>query len=235
MHGLAAAGMALMLSACGATHTSVLSTRQASNPRAATASRRNGSCHTVAAPQPRGPQHLPRPTGRLSPSNTYTVDLHTNCGSIEIRLAVGRAPLIAASFAHLVGIGFYNDLTFHRVVPGFVIQGGDPNGDGSGGPGYTVVEPPPRSLRYTVGIVAMAKTASDPAGTAGSQFFIVTGGRVDLPPVYALLGKVVGGWKTVMAISHVHTGPGPTGEESRPTTPIVISSATLTVTPSAGS
>ena len=73
--------------------------------------------------------------------------------------------------------GFYNDLTFHRVAAGFVIQGGDPDGDGSGGPGYTVVEPPPRNLNYTLGTVAMAKTGTEPAGASGSQFFIVTAKR----------------------------------------------------------
>lgn len=228
VHWLAAAGVALMLSGCGASHISASASRRAASSRATAASGRNGSCRTVKAPEPRGPQHIAKPTGALDPSKTYEVRLQTNCGTITIKLAVALAPRITASFAHLVEIGFYNDLTFHRVVPGFVIQGGDPNGDGSGGPGYTVVERPPHDLHYTRGTVAMAKAASDPAGAAGSQFFIVTGAHVDLPPVYALLGRVVGGWQTVMAISHVHTGPGPTGEESRPATPMVISKATLT-------
>src|SRR5439155_1334669 len=82
---------------------------------------------------------------------------------------------------------------FHRIVPGFVIQGGDPKGDGTGGPGYKVVEAPPKTLQYTKGVVAMAKTQLEAAGTSGSQFFVVTGEDAQLPADYALLGKVTGG------------------------------------------
>ena len=71
--------------------------------------------------------------------------------------------------------GFFDGLTFHRIVPGFVIQGGDPNGNGTGGPGYTIVDEPPPETKYTQGVVAMAKGGNEPAGTAGSQFFVVTG------------------------------------------------------------
>ena len=86
--------------------------------------------------------------------------------------------------------GFFDGTIFHRIVPDFVIQGGDPTGKGTGGPGYKTVEPPPAGTLYTHGIVAMAKAANEPAGTAGSQFFIVTGKNVGLPPEYALLGQV---------------------------------------------
>ena len=78
--------------------------------------------------------------------------------------------------------GFFDGTIFHRIVPGFVIQGGDPTGKGTGGPGYKTVEPPPAGTLYTHGIVAMAKAANEPPGTAGSQFFIVTGKNVGLPP-----------------------------------------------------
>lgn len=148
----------------------------------------------------------------------------TNCGSIEIELAVRRAPRTAASFAYLVKRGFYNDLTFHRVASNFVIQGGDPNGDGSGGPGYTIVEPPPNDLRYTKGTVAMAKTGTDPAGSSGSQFFIVTTSEAPLPPEYALVGRVVGSMAGVQAISQLRTDPP---DDGAPIEPVVISRATL--------
>jgi cyclophilin family peptidyl-prolyl cis-trans isomerase len=123
--------------------------------------------------------------------------------------------------------GFYNDLTFHRVVPNFVIQGGDPNGNGTGGPGYQVVEPPPPSLQYTQGVVAMAKTQTEPSGTSGSQFFIVTGANANLPPQYALVGHVVAGQDAVEAISRIPTQAGPDGEPSAPSRPVVIEKATL--------
>jgi cyclophilin family peptidyl-prolyl cis-trans isomerase len=152
------------------------------------------------------------------------VSLATNCGTIDIQLDVLKAPRTTASFAYLVKRGFYDDLTFHRVAAGFVIQGGDPNGDGSGGPGYTVVEPPPSDMRYTLGTVAMAKTGTDPAGASGSQFFIVTTHDAPLPPQYALLGNVVGSLAGVEAIAKLPTDPP---QDGAPTTPVVISHATL--------
>ncbi len=132
----------------------------------------------------------------------------TTCGTIVIQLAVKEAPKTTASFAHLVQTGYYNGLTFHRIVQGFVIQGGDPNGNGTGGPSWQVVEPPPPGLRYTKGVVAMAKSGSAPSGASGSQFFIVTGSSTNLPPVYALVGRVLSGERTVQAIANVPTEAG---------------------------
>jgi cyclophilin family peptidyl-prolyl cis-trans isomerase len=180
-------------------------------------------CRSVPAPASRAGEQAPRPTAQLDPSRSYTVRLVTNCGDIVIQLAVKEAPKTASSFAHLVDLGYYNGLTFHRVVPDFVIQGGDPNGNGSGGPSWTVVEPPPATLRYTMGVVAMAKTSSAPSGSSGSQFFIVTGANVGLPPVYALVGHVVSGERAVQAIARVPT------EGSTPRAPMVIERATLSV------
>ena len=152
------------------------------------------------------------------------VSLATNCGKIEIELDVRRAPRTTASFAYLVKRGFYDDLTFHRVAADFVIQGGDPNGDGSGGPGYTIVEAPPNDMRYTLGTVAMAKTANDPSGASGSQFFIVTAANASLPAQYALVGNVVGSFAGVNTIAKLATNPP---QDGAPTTPVVIRSATL--------
>ena len=181
-------------------------------------------CARATAPAPRGPQHIPPPNVKLDPAKSYTVKLATNCGPIEIRLDVKQAPRTTASFAYLVRRGFYNDLTFHRVAANFVIQGGDPNGDGSGGPGYTIVEPPPSNLRYTLGTVAMAKTETDPAGASGSQFFIVTTQEAPLPAQYALVGKVVGSFAGVEAIAKLPTIPP---QDGAPVKPVVISRATL--------
>lgn len=182
------------------------------------------TCVKAQAPAPKGVQRVPKPKGRLDPSKRYVVRLLTNCGAIEIQLAVGKAPRTTASFAYLVKRGFYDNLTFHRVAAGFVIQGGDPNGDGSGGPGYTIVEPPPSDVRYTLGTVAMAKTSTDPAGASGSQFFIVTTNEAPLPAQYALVGNVVGSMAGVDAISKLPTDPP---QDGAPTAPVVISSATL--------
>jgi peptidyl-prolyl cis-trans isomerase B (cyclophilin B) len=183
-----------------------------------------GECASTRAPAPKGAQSIRKPTLTLDPAKRYVVSLATNCGTIDIQLDVRKAPRTTASFAYLVKRGFYDDLTFHRVAAGFVIQGGDPNGDGSGGPGYTVVEPPPSDMRYTLGTVAMAKTGTDPAGASGSQFFIVTTQDAPLPPQYAFLGNVVGSLAGVEAIAELPTDPP---QDGSPTTPVVISHATL--------
>ncbi len=230
--GLAgAAGATIALAGCGRSHVA----RATSRPRSATQSTasstrsQDGVCHSVKQPEPRNEENLSRPKLQIDPSKSYRVRLVTNCGDIEIKLDAAQAPTIVASFVHLVQIGFYDNLTFHRVVAGFVIQGGDPKGNGSGGPGYTVTERPPSKVRYTKGTVAMAKDPADPPGTAGSQFFIVVGKDIDLPPQYAVLGKVVGGEQTVNAIAHVRTTVGAYGEDSEPTEPIVISKATVQI------
>ena len=100
-----------------------------------------------------------------------TAVVETNCGTFDIELATTEAPTIANSFAYLAEEGFYDELTFHRIVPEFVIQGGDPKGTGGGGPGYQVVEAPPKNLKYTLGTVAMAKTETElrPAPPAASS------------------------------------------------------------------
>jgi cyclophilin family peptidyl-prolyl cis-trans isomerase len=180
------------------------------------------TCKKVAAPQPKGVQHLSKPKATLPVGQRYDVDLQTNCGTITIRLATGRAPRTASSFADLVKRGFYDGLVFHRVVRGFVIQGGDPLGTGLGGPGYTVVEPPPASTAYTTGVVAMAKTEADPAGASGSQFFIVIAPDAKLPPDYAVAGGVVRGMNVAQYIGRL-----PVDGQDRPTSPVVIEKATL--------
>jgi peptidyl-prolyl cis-trans isomerase B (cyclophilin B) len=180
------------------------------------------TCKKVAAPEPKGTQHLSKPKATLPAGKRYDVDLQTNCGTITIRLATGRAPKTASSFANLVKRGFYDGLIFHRVVRGFVIQGGDPLGTGLGGPGYSVVEAPPSSTAYTTGVVAMAKTEADPAGASGSQFFIVTAPDAKLPPDYAVAGGVVRGMDVAQYIGKL-----PVDEQDRPTSPVVIENATL--------
>jgi len=147
----------------------------------------------------------------------------TSEGDFQVSLDTEASPATTSSFRHLVEDGFYDGLTFHRVVPGFVIQGGDPNGDGSGGPGYYVDEDVPQDTRYTPGVVAMAKTGTDPPGRSGSQFFVVSGpGGQQLPPEYAYVGKVDSGMEVVDAIDALGT---PRGEE--PSKPVTIESMTL--------
>jgi cyclophilin family peptidyl-prolyl cis-trans isomerase len=139
----------------------------------------------------------------LSPSARHAVDVVTNLGSFTISLDVKDSPCTTSSFAALVRKKFFDGTIFHRIVPGFVIQGGDPTGTGQGGPGYTVVDVPPSDASYRKGVVAMAKTNVEPAGTAGSQFFVVTGADAGLPPDYALLGTVTKGLPVVERIGRL--------------------------------
>ena len=127
------------------------------------------------------------------------------------------------SFKTLVDKHFYDGLAVHRVVAGFVIQGGDPRGNGSGGAGYTITETPPQDLTYTKGVVAMAKTQTEAPGTSGSQFFVVTGEDAGLPPDYALLGKVTKGQDVVDKIGVAEVGP-----DEKPLQPIVIREIRIT-------
>jgi len=127
----------------------------------------------------------------------------TSEGSFTIRLDDKTSPNTVGSFEKLARKGFFNGTIFHRIVPGFVIQGGDPTGTGTGGPGYTTVDVPPADTRYLHGTVAMAKTSQQPPGTAGSQFFVVTGADAGLPPQYAVLGKVVSGLAVVDRIGRL--------------------------------
>jgi peptidyl-prolyl cis-trans isomerase B (cyclophilin B) len=183
----------------------------------ATVSDSDAGCSRVAQPAPKRVQFR-KPEAVLKPGQKAIARVKTNCGSFEIALDTKRAPKTANSFAFLAGKGFYDGLLFHRIEPGFVIQGGDPRGDGSGGPGYSVDEPPPPDLAYTGGVVAMAKTEAEPPGRSGSQFFVVTAADAGLDPAYALLGRVTAGEPVVDEIEM--TG-GPTVQ------PVVIERITI--------
>ena len=161
-------------------------------------------CEEVEVPQPKTVS-FKQPKQVLAKGEEATAVVKTSCGAFEIALDTERAPKTANSFAFLAEEGFYDELTFHRIVPEFVIQGGDPEGTGGGGPGYSVVEKPPANLAYTKGIVAMAKTGAEPPGTSGSQFFVVTGADAGLPPEYALVGKVSKGMDVVERIGELGT------------------------------
>jgi peptidyl-prolyl cis-trans isomerase B (cyclophilin B) len=178
-------------------------------------------CAKVAQPKPKE-ESLPKPKMTTKKGEKVTAVVETNCGTFDIALATTEALTIANSFAYLVEEGFYNDLTFHRIVPEFVIQGGDPTGTGSGGPGYEVVQAPPKNLKYTLGTVAMAKTTEAPSGAAGSQFYVVSGPQGEtLPPEYALAGKVTKGLDVIERIGALGT------PEEKPTEPVVIEKMTI--------
>lgn len=212
-----AAAAVLLLAGCGgskeAATTTSTSTVQGSAPH---------GCVHVNQPAP-GPRKAPKPTTALDPAKTYDVVFTTNCGVFTIRLDVKQAPKTSASFANLVQHKFFDQTVFHRIAVGFVIQGGDPTASGLGGPDYTVVEKPPASVKYTLGVAAMAKSPDQPAGASGSQFFVVTAQDAQLPPEYALLGKVVSGLPVVERIGKLGNA------NEQPTAVVEIQKATLHV------
>jgi cyclophilin family peptidyl-prolyl cis-trans isomerase len=161
-------------------------------------------CEQVKAPKPKQVQYsAPKQTVTRGEKLSAVVD--TSCGSFTIALDSSRAPKTVNSFVFLSEKGFYDGLSFHRIASGFVIQGGDPLGNGTGGPGYSVDERPPANLSYTRGIVAMAKSSAEPPGRSGSQFFVVLGADAGLPPEYALVGKVSQGFDVVERIGKLGT------------------------------
>ena len=174
-------------------------------------------CRDVAQPQAKAEGTLEAPTAILNEDKTYEVSVKTSCGDFTITLDPKASPNATASFVALVKADFFDDTVFHRIVPGFVIQGGDPTATGTGGPGYSTVDTPAQTTTYEKGVVAMAKGGAEAAGTAGSQFFVVTADDAGLPPDYAVIGRVTDGLDVVERI-------GILGDPNTelPTQPVVI-------------
>lgn len=189
-----------------------------SDSTATTAS--DDGCKQVEAPEPKDVS-LKAPPQTVKKGEKLTAVVRTSCGTFEIALDSTRAPKTVNSFAYLAEQGFYDDLSFHRIAPGFVIQGGDPLGTGVGGPGYSVDEKPPANLAYTKGTVAMAKSAADPPGRSGSQFYVVTAADAGLPPEYALVGTVDEGYDVVAKIDKLGTA------AETPKQPVLIEEMTI--------
>ena len=147
-----------------------------------------------------------------------TAKIETTVGVIEFELLDDAAPKTVENFVTLAKKGFYDGVIFHRVVPGFVIQGGDPDGTGMGGPGYKF-DDEPVTMGYARGTVAMANSGPN---TNGSQFFICLDDLDSLPPKYTIFGMVTSGLATVDAIAKGATGPG-----DRPLEPVKMTTVTI--------
>jgi peptidyl-prolyl cis-trans isomerase B (cyclophilin B) len=210
---LSLAGAAFALAACGGGGNST--STGASLP---------AGCEQVAKPPPKKIQ-LKRPKQTVTKGQSLTATVDTSCGPFQIRLATSIAPRTVNSFVYLARKGFYDDTIFHRIVPHFVIQGGDPLQNGRGGPGYNVTEPPPPNTTYRMGTVAMAKGSVEPPGRSGSQFFVVTAADAGLPPNYAILGKVSSGFDVVKRIGTL--GDPASGSDGTPLATVVIRRITI--------
>jgi len=149
-----------------------------------------------------------------------TANVQTNQGSFTIELLEDRAPKTAQNFIDLAEKGFYDGIIFHRVIPGFMIQGGDPTGTGRGGPGYTIPDEFHPELRHTEdGFLSMANSGPN---TGGSQFFITLDATPWLDGKHAIFGKVVDGLDVVQSIGSTATGPG-----DRPLEEVVMESVKI--------
>jgi cyclophilin family peptidyl-prolyl cis-trans isomerase len=223
---LTAAALALVVAGCGSGKKDTRSSgggdgagtsaASASAPAAST-----GGCTEAQDPAPKPDGGQQKPKGKLDPKQPYKLQVDTNCGSFTIELFQKQSPNATASLVALAKAKFFDGTKFHRIAPGFVIQGGDPTGSGTGGPGYTTIDKPASDASYTEGVVAMAKAASEPPGAAGSQFYVVTGQDAQLPPDYAIVGKVSGGDDVVQRIGQLG------GPDEQPTQPVVIKSVRL--------
>jgi peptidyl-prolyl cis-trans isomerase B (cyclophilin B) len=186
-----------------------------------TAPQAGKGCKTVAKPKAKPDGNEKKPKLKLDDGTPYHLKFDTSCGTFIVDLDTAQSPNAAASLASLAKRKFFDGTVFHRIVPGFVIQGGDPTGTGTGGPGYSTEDEPPSDASYTKGVVAMAKTEAEPPGTAGSQFYVVTGDDAGLPPDYAIVGKVSDGQDVVDRIGQLG------GPDEQPTQPVVINTVTL--------
>jgi cyclophilin family peptidyl-prolyl cis-trans isomerase len=220
------AALALLAAGCGSgkSDNETAATPAATETATAATSDLSNGCEKVDKPAPKDVGKIKKPTEKLDKSKTYVATVSTNCGDFEITLDAKRAPVTGGNFKYLADKKFFDGTTFHRIVKDFVIQGGDPMGTGEGGPGYTVVEAPPKDLTYDKGIVAMAKTQTDPSGASGSQFFVVTGdGAAQLPADYALLGEVTSGMDAVDKINGIQAD----SNTGQPAFTVVIKSITV--------
>lgn len=156
----------------------------------------------------------------IDASKRYSAQMVTSKGTMTIALDPIAAPQTVNNFVFLARYHYYEGIVFHRIIPGFVLQGGDPTGTGRGGPGYRFADELPAAGRYELGSLAMANAGPD---TNGSQFFVISGpSGVRLPPQYSLFGKVVSGMDVVSAIDSVGTQSG------SPTETVTIESVTVT-------
>ena len=171
-------------------------------------------------------QYASPPPMSIDPANAYTATLQTGKGEMTLELFAAEAPVTVNNFVCLARDGFYENSQFHRVIQNFMIQGGCPKGDGTGGPGYRFQDEPV-TRPYVRGTLAMANAGPN---TNGSQFFIVHGADVGLPPNYTIFGQLTGGDATLEALATSPVSRSRDGEPSSPTERLEITNILITET-----
>ena len=218
------AATALIAAACSASSSSTTSepsTSPTTVPLNAVPTSYPGYLHQPTAcgaeqPEPAVDMKFDAP-GDAGVGDVTLVTLNTSCGPIEIAMDPGVAPETVNSFVFLAEEGYFDGTVSHRILPGFMMQAGDPTATGLGGPGYTLPDELPAESAYVRGVVAMANSGAD---TAGSQFFILFGDADWLPPQYSIFGEVVSGFETLDAIEQIPRGRGANSADGQPSTPL---------------
>jgi cyclophilin family peptidyl-prolyl cis-trans isomerase len=178
-------------------------------------------CPNPDGSSPKTQSFSDQPSMCIDPTKRYTARLSTSLGDMTIALDAATAPLTVNNFVFLARYRYYEGVIFHRIIRGFMCQGGDPTGTGTGGPGYRFADELPKPGKYQIGSVAMANAGPN---TNGSQFFLISGPNgVQLPPNYSLFGQIVTGLDVLEAMQNL-----PTGAQDRPKDPPVITSVTIT-------
>jgi cyclophilin family peptidyl-prolyl cis-trans isomerase len=221
---------ALVLAGCGSSSKSTSPSTNTTAPTSTDSSLPKGCDIPPPVNVAPKPTNLSAPAMAIDPNKTYTAKMTTSCGDITIALDEKNSPKGVNNFVSLAKQGFYDGLKFHRIITGFVIQGGDPVGDGTGGPGYDTVTELPKD-GYPLGTLAYAKTGQAPPGSAGSQFFIVTS---DHPPSldtkqggsyqYGAFGQVTKGKDVMQKLDAL----GGTDEAGTTKAPLFIVKVTIT-------
>lgn len=177
-------------------------------------------CPAADGSSPKTQKFDAQPEMCIDLSKRYSALMKTSKGEITFELDAIMAPRTVNNFVYLARYHYFDGIAFHRIIPGFVVQGGDPTGTGAGGPGYRFEDELPPAGRYEIGSLAMANAGPD---TNGSQFFIISGSQgVALPPLYALFGKAVAGLDTVASLDAAGSRSG------KPSEAVTIESVTIT-------
>ncbi|MEN6351231.1 MAG: peptidylprolyl isomerase, partial [Syntrophomonas sp.] len=175
----------------------------------------------------RNKKYKSAPQMAIDPAKQYYAKVKTNRGDFKIKLLASQAPVAVNNFVFLSQDGFYNGVVFHRIMKGFMVQTGDPLGNGTGGPGYVFKDELPPALSYGPGVVAMANSGPN---TNGSQFFVCNGEdskSLNSNPNYTVFGQIVEGMDTILKISDTPVQAGPSGELSKPMEDIIIESVEI--------
>ena len=197
------------------------SKKKGDNPVVTRAAGPSAACPNADGTSPKTQTFSGPPKMCIDTNKTYTAEMKTTKGSMTITLDAKKAPKTVNNFVFLARYHFYDGVSFHRIIPGFVVQGGDPQGNGSGGPGYKFADELPKAGEYKVGSLAMANSGPN---TNGSQFFIIVGDQgVQLPPKYSLFGMVTSGIDVAKALE----ADGSEGAGT-PKEPVQMDSVTMT-------